>query len=82
MILALLCLLTYRLLAERSRRKTLIGLCENAPEGTVIVQSRGPGGPEMWMRIGCDTQKTPHAKRVLPSHSRHGRHRSPRSRRD
>lgn len=38
---------TYCVCAERVRRKTLIDLLLAAPNGTVIAQKGGPGGPEM-----------------------------------
>jgi hypothetical protein len=45
-------ILTYRLLAERARRKTLEATYRYAPAGTVVVQGEGPGGPPMWIRVG------------------------------
>ena len=42
----------YRLVAEQSRRKTLIELVTRAPEGTILVMERGPGGPAMWLPVG------------------------------
>jgi len=52
MVVALLILLGYRLVAERSRRRTLIEMCAYAPGGTVIFQKAGPGGPAMCVWIG------------------------------
>ena len=43
---------TYGVCAERVRRKTLIDLLLSAPNGTVIAQKGGPGGPEMWVQVG------------------------------
>lgn len=43
---------TYCVCAERVRRKTLIDLLLAAPNGTVIAQKGGPGGPEMWVQVG------------------------------
>jgi hypothetical protein len=51
-VAAMICILGYRLLAERSRRATLVALCQHAPEGTVIVQGSGPGGPQVRVEIG------------------------------
>lgn len=42
----------YRLVAERSRRKTLVELVTRAPAGTIVIMERGPGGPAMWLRVG------------------------------
>ncbi|MET8684958.1 hypothetical protein ABZV77_12145 [Streptomyces sp. NPDC004732] len=41
-----------RLLAERSRRRTLLAITVQAPPGTVVAQERGPGGPSMWIQVG------------------------------
>jgi hypothetical protein len=41
-----------RLLAEWQRRRTLVAVIQHAPGGTVIVQSRGRGGPAMRIEIG------------------------------
>jgi hypothetical protein len=41
-----------RLLAEWQRRKTLVAVIQHAPDGTVIVQKRGCGGPAMRIEIG------------------------------
>ncbi len=41
-----------RLLAERSRRKTLVAVTARAPAGTYLVQARGAGGPALWLRVG------------------------------
>lgn len=49
----------YRLLAEWQRRVTLVALAERAPEGTVVVQGAGQGGPALWMRVGVGRQQLP-----------------------
>ena len=49
----------YRLLAERARRKTLVELVAHAPVGTIVVMEKGPGGPAMWVRVGCESQFPP-----------------------
>jgi hypothetical protein len=49
----------YRLLAERSRRKTLVELISRAPAGTIVVMGKGPGGPAMWLRVGDGHQFPP-----------------------
>lgn len=56
-IVTVTCILIYRLLAERGRRKTLLELCRNAREGTVVVLGRGPGGPEMRVQVGAGPQQ-------------------------
>jgi hypothetical protein len=48
----LLALLTYRLLTERARRKTLTELVERSPQGTIVLQERGAGGPAMRIKVG------------------------------
>jgi hypothetical protein len=52
MVTVLLISLGYRVVAERSRRRTLIEVCAYAPSGTVIVLEAGPGGPAMRLWIG------------------------------
>jgi hypothetical protein len=49
----------YRLLAERSRRKTLVDLISHAPAGTIVIMGKGPGGPAMWVRVGDGPQFPP-----------------------
>lgn len=49
----------YRLLAERSRRKTLVEVVTRAPAGTIVVMEKGPGGPAMWVRVGDGLQVPP-----------------------
>jgi hypothetical protein len=49
----------YRLLAERTRRKTLVELVSRAPAGTIVVMEKGPGGPAMWVRVGDGLQFPP-----------------------
>ena len=44
-------ILTYRLLAERGRRKTLVAI-SRAPANTVVILGRGPSGPPMWIWVG------------------------------
>ncbi|MFJ4681950.1 hypothetical protein [Streptomyces sp. NPDC088789] len=41
-----------RLLAERSRRKTLLAVVTRAPRGTVVAQEGGIGGPRMRIEVG------------------------------
>ncbi|MGD6757270.1 hypothetical protein [Streptomyces sp. BH105] len=41
-----------RVLAERSRRKTLVAITTQAPPGTVVTQARGAGGPRMEIHVG------------------------------
>ena len=53
---------TYRLLAERVRRKTLLELVTHAPSGTIVIMESGPGGPAMWVRVG-DTSQFPSTPR-------------------
>lgn len=43
---------TYCVCAERVRQRTLIALVREAPNGTVVAQKGGPGGPEMWVQVG------------------------------
>jgi hypothetical protein len=50
---------TYRLLAERARRKTLVDLVSRAPGGTIVVMEKGPGGPAMWIKVGDGSQLPP-----------------------
>lgn len=52
----------YRLLAERSRRKTLVDLISHAPAGTIVVMEKGPGGPAMWVKVGDGSQFPPQAE--------------------
>jgi hypothetical protein len=42
----------YHLGAERSRRKTLVAIFRTAPADSIVVQGRGPGCPEVWIKIG------------------------------
>lgn len=42
----------YRLLAERTRRKTLETVITCAPSGTIVIMEKGPGGPAVWVRVG------------------------------
>ena len=44
--------LTFALLAERARRKTLLELADRSPGGTVVMQADGLGGPAMIVRVG------------------------------
>lgn len=48
-----------RLLSEISRRGTLICLVTQAPEGTVVVQGSGWGGPEMWVHVSNRSAQEP-----------------------
>jgi hypothetical protein len=41
-----------RLMAEWQRRLTIVAIVEHAPAGTVLVQGRGLGGPELRLLIG------------------------------
>lgn len=41
-----------RVLAERSRRKTLLAITTQSPPGTVVAQERGAGGPRMVIQVG------------------------------
>jgi hypothetical protein len=41
-----------RMLAEWSRRRTLVQLVEKSPGGTVVMQGVGRGGPAVWVRVG------------------------------
>ncbi|MEV8015262.1 sigma-70 family RNA polymerase sigma factor [Streptomyces sp. NPDC086554] len=43
-------------LAEWQRRVTLIALVHNAPDGTVVVQERGRGGPAMQVYVGAPSE--------------------------
>jgi hypothetical protein len=43
--------LVFRLLAERSRRKTLEAAFR-APARTLVIMDKGPGGPAMWVWVG------------------------------
>jgi len=52
----------YRLLAEWTRRKTLVDLVSRAPAGTIVVMEKGPGGPAMWVRVGDGLQLPPCAE--------------------
>lgn len=49
----------YRLLAERARRKTLIDICQTAPEGTEVTQEGWAGGPAMHLKIGDRPDQAP-----------------------
>ena len=51
--------LTFRLLAERARRRTLIELLDHAPGGSVVFQEAGPGGPTMWVWVGDGLRPVP-----------------------
>ena len=42
----------WQLLAERSRRKTLVALVTRAPAGTQLMQRHGVGGPAFCVRVG------------------------------
>jgi len=58
--LGVLCLLlTYRLLTERARRKTLTELIERSPKGTIVLQERGAGGPAMQIKVGENPGQIP-----------------------
>lgn len=50
--------LGYRLLAERSRRKTLTAI-SRAPANTVVIVGKGPGGPSMWVWVGDGRPSAP-----------------------
>ena len=52
----------YRLLAERTRRKTLVDLVSRAPAGTIVVMEKGSGGPAMWVKVGDGPQFLPRAE--------------------
>ncbi|MGW7068853.1 RNA polymerase sigma factor [Streptomyces sp. NPDC054855] len=43
-------------LAEWQRRVTLIALVHDAPDGTVVVQERGRGGPAMQVYVGAPSE--------------------------
>ena len=45
-------ILTFGLLAERARRRTLLELAERSPGSTVVMQAGGLGGPAMVVRVG------------------------------
>jgi hypothetical protein len=63
----------YHLSAERSRRKTLVAVFRTAPADTIVVQGRGPGCPELWVKIGTDTRPDqPSSTQVAPSSLWHG----------
>lgn len=47
--------MVYHLLAERSRRKTLVAVFHTAPVDSIVMQGRGPGCPELWVRVGTDS---------------------------
>lgn len=51
--------LGYRLLAERTRRRTLVALVQASPGGTVVMMNDGPGGPAMWVRVGDGPRPLP-----------------------
>ncbi len=75
-IVSLACILIYRLLAERGRRKTLVELCRNAGEGTVVVLGRGPGGPEMRVQVGAGPRQPSLADASRQVRAAHGAMRS------
>ncbi|MFJ7280989.1 hypothetical protein [Kitasatospora sp. NPDC098663] len=51
-----------RLLTEWQRRRTLVALVERSPQGTVVEQESGMGGPGMRVRVGTRPAKgTPDA---------------------
>jgi hypothetical protein len=56
----------YRLLAERTRRRTVLELVTQAPAGTVVMMDGGPGGPALWVGVGdggsCLTPKVWHGR--------------------
>jgi hypothetical protein len=52
----------YRLLAERSRRKTLVALLSRASTNTVMFIDKGPGGPAMYVKVGRSWQEAPQAE--------------------
>jgi hypothetical protein len=47
-----LAFITYRLLAERARRRTIVAILAAAPAGTVVIQKRGPAGPPLRIWVG------------------------------
>ncbi|MFB6931389.1 hypothetical protein [Streptomyces chartreusis] len=49
----------YHLGAERSRRKTLVAIFRTAPADSIVVQGRGPGCPEVWIKIGAGARPDP-----------------------
>lgn len=52
MLAALVVAGVLRLLAEQQRRRTLLALVANAPEGTVVMQQDGPDGQAMRVTFG------------------------------
>ncbi|MEU1259292.1 hypothetical protein ABZ445_39005 [Streptomyces chartreusis] len=52
-------MMVYRLGAERSRRKTLVAIFRTAPADSIVVQGRGPGCPEVWIKIGAGARPEP-----------------------
>jgi hypothetical protein len=57
--------LTFRLLAEKARRRTLIDVLDHAPGGSVVFQEAGPGGPTMWVWVGDGLRPPPGEVRVF-----------------
>jgi len=53
-VVVLIIIMVGRLLAEWQRRRTLIGVIQHAPGGTVVTQERGRSGPAMRIEIGSD----------------------------
>lgn len=48
----LVTVLTFRLLAERARRRTLVELVGRSPGGTLVIQAGGQGSPAVWVQVG------------------------------
>jgi hypothetical protein len=42
----------FRLLVERSRRRTLVEVATRSPAGTQVVQDGSPDGPALWISVG------------------------------
>jgi hypothetical protein len=45
--------------AECQRRETLVAMARDAPEGTVLVQARGLGGPAVMIIVGGNGRQSP-----------------------
>jgi hypothetical protein len=73
-----LAFITYRLLAERARRRTIVAILTTAPAGTVVIQKRGPAGPPLHIWVGDGPRPVPpilmimiaRVRRFLPGGSR------------
>ncbi|MFE1437132.1 hypothetical protein [Streptomyces sp. NPDC058739] len=48
--------------AERSRRKTLVAVTTQSPPGTLVAQERGMTGSRMWIEVGAGAHELPESE--------------------